>query len=81
MLMEALYAAAGKVQWCRLLQQGIERCTQRASSVVHADLRRAQRNAAVLQWHQQAEDEARLRREEAMKQRLAALKSSDMTVS
>lgn len=80
MLLEALHAAAGKVQWGRLLQQGIAQRPQRASSAVDADLRRAQSNAAVLQWHQQAEEEARHMREEAMKQRLAALKSSDMTV-
>jgi hypothetical protein len=32
----------------------------------------------IQQWHVEAEEEARRKREEAMKQRLAALKSSDM---
>ena len=32
----------------------------------------------IQEWHAAAEEEARRKREEAMKQRLAALKSSDM---
>ncbi len=38
----------------------------------------SERQEGVRAWHQEAEAEAQRRREEAMRQRLAALKSSDM---
>jgi hypothetical protein len=75
-----LQQADQRSQWSRALQQ-LQQDAQAAgrAAVGQGPLLR-QRCGAVLQWHQAAEEAERLRREEAQRQRLAALKSSDMQV-
>jgi hypothetical protein len=67
---------AGSAAWLHCLDAAHAAREQRAASRA---ARAAARSAAAAAWHAEAEAEARRRREEAQKQRLAALRTSNMS--